>query len=248
MAPIVRTSYSKVDLKWILDVKSFNIENTLKKDAGFLNVRPNRQHDPSIRSFCVVGGGSMDLKKFEKWIQEVLSWPTHQIYRAKGVIAVRNDPRKFVFQAVRGKLLDVSPRGEWNDKKEPKDKRNRMVFIGRKILTKCIFKSFDSTVNGFDEKDPERVKLVDADAPPGMTWGAMLFLLLFIAIICYRMFFNPLQPSDAAPNDTDAAPNDNGTSWKLFLISIGLFLMTAMPTLYSIIKQKLDRKQDRKQK
>lgn len=53
-AEIKETKFSQVDLKFILDIESFNIDRCLKQDPGFLDFRPFRQHDRiynSINSF-----------------------------------------------------------------------------------------------------------------------------------------------------------------------------------------------------
>jgi G3E family GTPase len=72
--------------------------------------------------------GDLDAKRLNAWMGELLQTRGPDIYRMKGVLSIRNDPRRFVFQGVH-MLFDGQPGKPWGS-----DVRgNKLVFIGRKL-------------------------------------------------------------------------------------------------------------------
>ena len=87
------------------------------------------QHFESVRSFCIVEERPLDLKKTEAWISELLGSVGANIYRSKGILHVKGQPKRVVFQGVQ-MMFDAEPDRFWNSNEK---RRTQMVFIGREL-------------------------------------------------------------------------------------------------------------------
>ena len=71
----------------------------------------------------------MDGDKVTRWLNALLQARGPDILRAKGIVAVKGEPRRLVFQAVH-MILE----GDWQREWRPgEDRSSRMVFIGRDL-------------------------------------------------------------------------------------------------------------------
>ena len=85
-------------------------------------------HDESVSSVGIVLDGDLDLKKLNKWMSDLLQSKGQDIFRMKGVLSIKGDPQRFVFQGVH-MLFDGRPDRPWG--KTPRS--NRLIFIGRNL-------------------------------------------------------------------------------------------------------------------
>ena len=104
-------------------------------------------HDTSIRSVGIKFEGELEMDPLNKWIANLLKTKGNEIYRMKGVFAIKGLDSKFVFQGVH-MLLDSEPmEGVTWGKDEVK--MNKCTFIGRNLdkdeiesgLKKCLIGS-----------------------------------------------------------------------------------------------------------
>ena len=72
--------------------------------------------------------GDLDIKKLNAWLSDLLASRGPDLYRLKGVLAIKGEPRRFVFQGVHMQL-DSGPDRPWGT--EPR--QNKLVFIGRNL-------------------------------------------------------------------------------------------------------------------
>jgi len=70
--------------------------------------------------------GEMDLEKVNYWLGALVEMRGDDIYRMKGILAIRDYPERFVFQGVH-KMFEGAPERLWRDD-EPRV--SKMVFIG----------------------------------------------------------------------------------------------------------------------
>jgi G3E family GTPase len=89
---------------------------------------PDHEHDESVSSVGIEVEGDLDPTRLNAWLSELLQTKGPDIFRSKGVLAVKDDPNRFVFQGVH-MLFDGRADRPWAD--EPR--RNRLVFIGRNL-------------------------------------------------------------------------------------------------------------------
>jgi len=175
-ATVVETSYSKVDISFVLEINCFDLSNTLKKDPAFMDFRPWRQHDSSISSVCFVAKHPMNLDKFKLWLGETLKQNKENIFRSKGVIAVsKNEVQKYVFQGVHDIVELSQSESAW---KPQEPKMSKLIFIGKNINQQQLETSFKKEV-GVTIKTEEEVM---AGAPSVL---GLVVLILFACLLLY---------------------------------------------------------------
>jgi G3E family GTPase len=97
-------------------------------------------HDEDIQSVGLSIEGDVDPEKFMPWLQDYVQREGVSILRAKGILAFKDEPKRFVFQGVH-MLLDGALQREW----KPQEKRvSRLVFIGRNLKEDEITRGFMS--------------------------------------------------------------------------------------------------------
>jgi G3E family GTPase len=103
---------------------------------------PRHYHDEEIRSVSLSVEGDVDPDKFVPWLESYVQTEGASILRAKGIVAFKGEPKRFVFQSVH-MLLDGDLQRDW----QPHEKRmSRLVFIGRNLDEDNITKGFLSCV------------------------------------------------------------------------------------------------------
>ncbi len=82
--------------------------------------------------------GDIDPEKFMPWLQNYVQREGPSILRAKGILAFKDEPKRFVFQGVH-MLLDGDLQREW---KRGENRLSRIVFIGRNLKKDEITQGF----------------------------------------------------------------------------------------------------------
>ena len=137
-ASIRRAHNADVDMAWILDVGAFELDRVLVNDPAFLQPG-DHHHDSAVTSVGIQLDGDLDVDKVCDWLGELMSGGgAEDILRTKGILALDEQPRQFVFQGVR-MLFDGTEGKAWGPEER---RRNRLVFIGRNL-------DRDSLLSGF---------------------------------------------------------------------------------------------------
>ena len=92
-------------------------------DGGHHHHGLKHYHDEDMQSVAVRLEGDVDPAKFMPWINRVTQEQGLNILRCKGIVAMKGDPKRFVFQGVH-MMLDGDSQREWR----PDEKRE---FEGR---------------------------------------------------------------------------------------------------------------------
>ena len=90
-----------------------------------------------LASVGIEVAGDVDGERLNEWLRELLAAKGTDIYRMKGVLAIRGEPCRYVFQGVH-MLLDHRPDRPWGDA----PRTNRMIFIGRNLDRAAITEGF----------------------------------------------------------------------------------------------------------
>jgi G3E family GTPase len=98
----------------------------------------DHEHDESIKSVGIEVTGEADGKKLNDWLGKLLAEQGVNIFRMKGVIAVKGQARRVVFQGVH-MILQAQPDREW---KAGEARKNILVFIGRDLDREALNKGF----------------------------------------------------------------------------------------------------------
>ena len=131
-APIFRTENSLIDPKELINIGSFDLERTLSMDPEFLDTDAEHEHDQRVTSTSSRFEGELNVNKLENWIGSLMRDKAQDLFRYKGVLAVKGMDEKYVFQGVHmlfgGQFSEDI--GHW---KEDETRECSFVFIGRDL-------------------------------------------------------------------------------------------------------------------
>jgi G3E family GTPase len=155
IAPIHRTQRAEVDLTAILGRGGFDLARIVDLEPHFLNPPHGEaghvhgedchEHDQSIhnedvKSISLSLEKPMDRRKIARWLTALCKNRGQDILRAKGIIDVKDNNRRLVFQAVH-MILEGDLQREWR----PDEQRySRLVFIGRNLDRAELKAGFES--------------------------------------------------------------------------------------------------------
>jgi G3E family GTPase len=94
----------------------------------FHTYKPDHEHDEEITSVGITTPGDLDKNKFNRWMSELLQSKGTDIFRMKGVVSVKGEENRYVFQGVH-MLFDGRPDRPWR----AEERRNQLIFIGRNL-------------------------------------------------------------------------------------------------------------------
>jgi len=107
--------------------------------APVRKMKAKHQHDYRVSSVGIEKVAEMDKDKLDKFIGWLMQEKGADLYRSKGVLAVKGMAEKYVFQAVHMQF-GGRPQDRWKDDEIRKCK---MVFIGKKLNREEITKKFE---------------------------------------------------------------------------------------------------------
>jgi len=169
LAPIHRAVNSDVPLDLVLGRGGFDLDRIVDLDPAFLNPahgEPGHVHDEAcghdhdhdhdhhahghgghahedqdIKGVALTLETPVDGTKVTQWLNGVLQAQGPDILRAKGIIDVKGESRRLVFQAVH-MILDGDLQREWRDDER---RYSRLVFIGRNLDADALRQGFEAT-------------------------------------------------------------------------------------------------------
>jgi G3E family GTPase len=172
LAPIHRAQRSNVALDKVLGRGGFDLERIVSLEPDFLNPahgeaghvhdehcehdhgshehdhahHHDHEHDSGIDSISLTSHAPMDGNRISLWLNGLITSKGQDILRAKGIIDVKGESRRLVFQSVH-MLLEGDLQRAW----KPEEPRySRLVFIGRNLDQKALQKGFESCVAAAD--------------------------------------------------------------------------------------------------
>jgi len=138
-APIFRCQQSAVDPKNLIKLDAFNLDKVLEMDPEFLNTDGEHSHDNSVSSCSVKFEGELNVNKMEAWISELMQTKGTDLFRYKGVLAVKGMQQKYVFQGVHMIFSGGFTGNMW---KKDEVRECRFVFIGRNLDKEAFCERF----------------------------------------------------------------------------------------------------------
>ncbi len=96
-------------------------------------------HDEDMQSLSLKTERALDPDKFFPWIQNLVAQEGQNILRTKGILAFKDDPRRFAVQGVH-MMLDGDHQRDW---RESEKRESRIIFIGRELPESMIRKGFE---------------------------------------------------------------------------------------------------------
>jgi G3E family GTPase len=86
-------------------------------------------HQEEVSSVGIILHGSLDEYKFHTWLNRLLQAKGQDIFRMKGIVSIRGEENRFVFQGIH-MLFDGKPDRAW---KKGEDRKSQIVFIGKNL-------------------------------------------------------------------------------------------------------------------
>lgn len=124
-ATFTRCQNADVDIDWVLSLHAFDPEQAAAK-AEILQVMQGHSHFGTV---SLKFDKDFDLVKLNRALGQLLTENGADIFRCKGIVAIQNDPRKFVFQGVH-MIFNGQPAEDWP---EGDARKSVLVFIGKKL-------------------------------------------------------------------------------------------------------------------
>jgi G3E family GTPase len=104
------------------------------------HARGHAHDDQDIRGVALTFERPLDGTKVTRWLNEVLQAQGPDILRAKGILDVKGEDKRLVFQAVH-MILDGELQRPW---REGERRYSRLVFIGRKLDEAALRQGFEA--------------------------------------------------------------------------------------------------------
>ena len=136
-APIYHTEKSVIDPSNLINIGAFDLNKTLEMDPEFLDTDAEHEHDQRVTSTSSIFTGSLNVNKLERWIGEILRDYGEDLFRYKGVLAVKGMDQKFVFQGVH-MLFSGAFSEEVAPWRKGEKRECRFVFIGKNLDEKAL--------------------------------------------------------------------------------------------------------------
>jgi len=170
-ADIQRTKFKtdEPDMKQILGLKAFNLQRVTEMEPEFLNGDEEHIHDQRVSSigFVLEANQQIELFKLQDWISTLIRDFNQDLFRYKGVIAVKGRDKKFVFQGVH-MLFGGDFAAEWGDQ----ERKSVFCFIGKNLDKMGIKEGFMNCI-----AKPLRFEVgtkVEANIAQGFSEGRIL--------------------------------------------------------------------------
>ncbi len=111
----------------------------LAKPVVEYEFKPDHEHDDEVTSVGITTPGDLDSDRLNDWIGDLLRTKGLDIFRMKGILSIKDQPNRFVFQGVH-MLFDGRPDRPWGD--EPR--YNSLIFIGRNLDRAELTEGFEA--------------------------------------------------------------------------------------------------------
>ncbi len=112
---------------------------TLVKPVVEREFKPDHEHDDEVTSVGITTPGDLDPDRLNDWISDLLRTKGVDIFRMKGILSIKGEPNRFVFQGVH-MLFDGRPDRPWDG--EPRN--NSLIFIGRNLDRAELTEGFEA--------------------------------------------------------------------------------------------------------
>jgi G3E family GTPase len=137
---IIRTQNSVVDPQKLINIGTFQLERVLDMDPEFLSGDGEHAHDSTVSTCSATFEGELNMGLLQNFIDQLVREKGTDLFRYKGILAVKGFDQKMVFQGVHmmfsQALLDDQ---FW----KPGEKRScTFVFIGRNLDKEGLIASF----------------------------------------------------------------------------------------------------------
>ena len=144
VSKIIRTQKCNVPIGDVLGIGAFDLQARVEIEPNITVEYHEHSHDEDIASIYIEEKRPLDLERLNRFMALVVNELGSQVLRSKGVVYVKDEPMRIVFQGVH-MTMGSAPDRPWN---EGEERKTQMVFIGRHLprdvlaegLTLCVAK------------------------------------------------------------------------------------------------------------
>lgn len=129
VAKLIQTEKCALPIAEVLGITAFDLQDRVKIDPSIMVEYHEHSHDDEIQSVYIEEKRPLDLDKLNKFMVLLVNELGEQVLRSKGVLNIKDNPLRVVFQGVH-MTLGSSPDREWHAGEE---RKTQMVFIGRHL-------------------------------------------------------------------------------------------------------------------
>jgi G3E family GTPase len=154
-AKLHQTVNCALPLDAVLRRNAFDLDRILALEPEFLNAEddhdhgdhkddphePHRlkhYHDEEIQAVALSLDGDIDPEKFLPWLQDYVARDGPSILRLKGIVAFKDEPRRFALQGIH-MLFEGKFQRKW---REEEKRGSKLVFIGRNLPKDVLRQGF----------------------------------------------------------------------------------------------------------
>ncbi|MCG7405612.1 MULTISPECIES: GTP-binding protein [Caballeronia] len=137
-AEIVESSFAQIDLRAILGVGANEFAQQLvEADDDHDDHHDDHHHDESVSSVGIEVDADIELDALQAWLAELRASDATNLFRMKGIFAVKGQPYRYVLQGVHD-IIELRAAQAWGY--EPRS--SRIVFIGRELDRAALTERF----------------------------------------------------------------------------------------------------------
>ncbi len=140
-ARLLLTEGCDVQLSQVMDQGAFDLQRILEIEPGFLG-EDDHEHDDAITSVSFSSDQPLDPERTRRWLDTVAADLGQDVLRWKGILCLKGEDRRIVFQGVH-MLLAVDRQRSWA---QDEARSSRAVFIGRDLPVEKLKAGFENCV------------------------------------------------------------------------------------------------------
>jgi len=140
-APIKKVNFGETPIQDLLDIRGFNLNAILEIQPDFLTNDDHEHHD-EVHSFVIKSDRALDVRKVDRYIGSLINLYGEQMLRYKGILYIKGEPRRVVFQGVH-MMAGFDFASEWPDDVK---KESTIVFIGRRLPEPLFRELFEDCI------------------------------------------------------------------------------------------------------
>jgi G3E family GTPase len=137
-ATLHKTERAAVPIAEVIGRNAFDLDRIMEIEPEFLEGDDHHHHDEEVQSIALSVPGPVNPETFMPWVNDLVQREGPNILRAKGILAFKNEPKRFVFQGVH-MMLEGNLQGDW---KPGEARQSKIVFIGRNLDEESIRRGF----------------------------------------------------------------------------------------------------------
>jgi G3E family GTPase len=129
LAKLYKTNHSDIPITEILGIQAFDLDARVEVNPNITQEYHEHSHDEAIKSIYLEETQALDVERFSRFMQLVISELGNQLLRYKGIIYGAGLENRLVFQGVHTNMGSFEDR-PWTS---IETRKTKIVFIGRHL-------------------------------------------------------------------------------------------------------------------